>query len=82
MSKPQSYTMDLTPEFVDHIIKTELSIQYNGVIKDIERLSKQETLENYQEEDLLNCVKWRDAFYTVLEYYTTPDELKELLNQE
>jgi hypothetical protein len=77
-----NYTIDLPWDFVDHIIKTELSSAYNDLVKDIKDLNSQDTLTEYEMRDLKNSIEYRDAFRKVLSYYSTKHELDALILTE
>jgi hypothetical protein len=77
-----TYTVNLPWEFVDHIIKTELSSTYKTLVNDINDLNTRDQLSSVQMQDLEHNIACRDAFRIVLSYYTTSDELVKLLETE
>jgi len=76
------YTIDLPWNFVDHIVKTELSTAYHGCVTEIKYLNSQDTLSDNEMQDLKTNLEYRDAIHTVLRYYATSEELKTLISDE
>jgi hypothetical protein len=77
-----AYQLPLNNELVDNIMQHVLSDDYLGVISDIENLqSQEESLEDYEKQDLEDNLCWKAAFEVLLTYYLPHKSYTELFDR-
>ena len=66
-------------ETADLITRLTLIDSLKGVNKDIAVLEKKSSLKDYEKEDFKNDLKYREGLLVVLQYYSTSEQMDELL---
>jgi len=61
--------IDIDDSVCDELMKARLLIDYQYLLKDIQRLEATRNLQNYQLEDLEANRKYKDAMESLMEYY-------------
>jgi hypothetical protein len=61
--------IDIDDSVCDELMKARLLIDYQYLLKDIQRLEATRNLQNYQLEDLEANRKYKDAMESMMEYY-------------
>lgn len=80
MSK--KYTIDVDHDLIDKIVQDTLIADYKMVTEDIARLeSNEDTLKDFQREDLIDLRKWQDSLKSILQYYMPMSEYKNFFNK-
>mgnify|MGYP000096012065 CR=1 FL=1 len=61
--------IDINNDLVDTIMAARLHQDYQYLVQDINRLNSMPKLEDFQQEDLEDHVKYKDCLELMLEYY-------------
>ena len=61
--------IDIENEFVDHLVRHRLKLDYLYLLQDIKKLEETEKLEPYQERDLKDMLMYKNSMEHMLEYY-------------
>ncbi|MFY8212558.1 MAG: hypothetical protein ACOVLB_07845 [Candidatus Nanopelagicus sp.] len=61
--------VDIENEFVDHLVRHRLKLDYQYLLQDIKKLEEMEKREPYQEQDLKDTLMYKGSMEHMLEYY-------------
>lgn len=61
--------IDIENEFVDHLVRHRLKLDYLYLVQDIKKLEAMENRASYQEQDLKDTLTYKASMEHMLEYY-------------
>lgn len=61
--------IDIENEFVDHLVRYRLKLDYGYLIQDIKRLEEIKNRQPYQEQDLKDTIMYKECMEHMLDYY-------------
>lgn len=81
-NKKNTYTVSLSPETIDSIMQQVLVDDYVGLLKSINDLQNKPHLEKFEQDDLADDLKYRQAFEILLSYYLPQRKYNELMDKK
>ena len=79
------YTIELETDALDAIFRQILVEDYHSLRREIKTLKKERKtngLEDYQMEDLSDCIRYRDALKIAITYYFSHEEARNIIESK
>ena len=79
------YTIELETDALDAIFRQLIVEDYHSLCREIKTLKKERRtsgLEDYQIEDLSDCMRYRDALKVAITYYFSHEEATKIMSKK